>query len=156
MVLELQDTTAALLAAAHADVRALTTRESLEDVIRVEEQVWGGNFDWIRQRLGDNLEIPGYLNVFAAYVDNEPACAAWVYFTRGGAFASLWGGSTVEKYRRRGLYTALLAARVQAARQRGYLFITIEAGPMSQPIVEKHGFRLLTRVRDFELEAKML
>ncbi len=156
MVLELQDAPPALLEAPRVDVRALTTCESLEDVIRVEEQVWGGKFDWIRKRLGDNLDVPGYINIFAAYVDNEPACAAWIYFTPGGEFASLWGGSTVEKYRHQGLYTALLAARVQAARQRGYRFLTIDAGSMSRPIVERHGFRLLTYAQDFELEAKML
>jgi len=38
------------------------------------------------------------------------------------------------------LYTALLAVRLQeaAARQVGYL--TVDASPMSQPILEKFGF----------------
>ncbi|EQD40871.1 GCN5-related N-acetyltransferase, partial [mine drainage metagenome] len=54
------------------------------------------------------------------------------------------GGATVPDYRGRGLYTALLAVRLQEAKRRGARFLTIDAGPMSRPIVEKYGFRLLT------------
>jgi len=57
---------------------------------------------------------------------------------------SFGGGSTIPAYRKRGLYTAVLAARVQEAIQRGYRFLTIEAGAMSRPIVAAHGFQLLT------------
>jgi hypothetical protein len=35
---------------------------------------------------------------------------------------------SAPEYRKRGLYTAVLAARVQEAIQRGYRFLTIEAG----------------------------
>jgi hypothetical protein len=38
----------------------------------------------------------------------------------------------------------VLAARVQEATARGYRFVTIDASPMSRPIVARHGFRLLT------------
>jgi hypothetical protein len=33
---------------------------------------------------------------------------------------------------------------VQEARRRGYRFLTIDASPMSRPIVAKHGFQVLT------------
>ncbi len=52
--------------------------------------------------------------------------------------------STLPAYRRRGLYTALLAARVREARARGVPYLTIDAGSMSRPIVTRHGFELLT------------
>ncbi len=144
MALDLEEAPPALLAPPTADVRLLTHRDQIEDVIRVEELVWGGDFGWMKQRLGDHIDIPGYLSVYVAYVEQQPACAGWVYFDRSGRFASLWGGSTVGEQRGRGLYTAVLAARVQEARQRGYRFLTIDASPMSQPIVARHGFRVLT------------
>jgi len=144
MVLDLHATPSTLLRPVTIDARRITRRDQLEDVIAVETQVWGGDFGWIRQRLGDHLEMPGYLSVHAAYVDGQPACCGWVYFHPRSRFADLWGGSTLPNCRGRGLYTAVLAARVQEAVQRGYRFLTIDAGPMSRPIVARHGFRLLT------------
>ena len=61
-----------------------------------------------------------------------------------GALALLAGAVGLPELRNRGLYTALLAARVQEARARGWRYLTIDAGHMSRPIVEKRGFRLLT------------
>lgn len=143
MVLDLRGAPPTLLEPVTADVRPITAG-ALDDVITVEEQVWGGNFEWIRQRMGKHLEVPGYLSVYVGYVDNKPACTGWIYFHTNSRFASLWGGSTVPANRKRGLYTAVLATRVQEAIGRGYRFLTIDAGPMSRPIVAKHGFRQVT------------
>lgn len=126
------------------DIRPVTHREELVDVIAILEKVWGGNFSWVTKRLGDHLEIPDFLSVYVAYVNEEPACTGWIYFHPHSHFASIWGGSTVEAYRQRGLYTALLAHRVQEALERGYRYVTLNASPMSRPIVTNHGFEILT------------
>lgn len=143
MVLDVHDAPATFLVPPAADVRPITRLEELEDVRLVEEQVWGGDFDRIQKRLAAHLQIPGLLSVYVAYVDDIPACAGWTYYNANSDFAGLWGGSTLEQYRGRGLYTALLATRVQEAIRRGRRFLTIDASPMSQPIVTRHGFRLL-------------
>ncbi|MCC6192435.1 MAG: hypothetical protein IT318_25685 [Anaerolineales bacterium] len=49
----------------------------------------------------------------------------------------------------RGRYTALLAARAQEARRRGVRYLTIDASPMSRPIVARHGFTYLTNTIQF-------
>lgn len=54
------------------------------------------------------------------------------------------GASTVERFRRRGLYTALLATRAREAQRRGYRSLTLDASSMSRPIVARHGLELLT------------
>lgn len=144
MVLDLQAAPRALLEPVTADVRRIFQRDQLDDAVRVEERVLGGEFGWLKQRLGDHLEVPDYLSVYAAYVEGQPACTGWVYFHPNSQFASLFGGATVPDYRRRGLYTAVLAVRVQAAISRGYRFLTVGASPMSRPIVARHGFRLLS------------
>lgn len=154
MVLDVQAAPAALLAPVTADVRPITQREQLHAVITVMEAVWGGSFGWITERLGDHLAIPDYLRIYVAYVDDQPAAAAWTYFYANSQFAGLWAGSTVEQYRKRGLYTALLATRVQEALRRGYRYLTIDAGPMSQPIVAGHGFEVLTSAYSCEWQAK--
>jgi GNAT superfamily N-acetyltransferase len=153
MALDLEAAPPALLAPVMADVRPITTRAGLDDVIRVLTVVWGTNFEWVTRRLGDHLEIPGYLNVYAAYVDGTPASAAWIYFLPASQFASLWAGSTVAEMRGRGLYSALLATRVQAARTRGYRYLTVDAGEMSRPIVARHGFEQLTATTSYEWPA---
>lgn len=89
-------------------------------------------------------EIPDRLSVYVAYCDGVPACSGWIRFDPVSPFASLWGGATRPEFRMRGLYTALVAARAQEARERGARFLTVDAQSMSQPILEKRGFRPLT------------
>lgn len=144
MVLDLQPAPPALLEPVTADVRRIETQEQIEDIIQVEEAVWGGSFGWMRQRMGDHLKIPGYLSIYAAYVDDQPVCSGWTYFHPDSDFAGLFGGSTLPEFRRRGLYSAVLAKRVQEAAARGRQFMSIDASSMSRPIVAKHGFQFLT------------
>lgn len=80
--------------------------------------------------------------MYVAYVDGQPATAAWMLFPPHSQFASLWGGSTLRRFRRQGLYTALLAARAQEARARQVRYLTVDASPMSRPILEKFGFEV--------------
>ena len=132
-----------------ADIRRIDTLAGLQDIIYVLDQVWGGHNAWVNERLGTHLEIPGYLSVYAAYVDNQPASIAWTYFPRG-QFSTLFAGSTIAEYRKQGLYTSLLATRLREIRERGYRYAVVEAGAMSKPIVAKHGFQHLTTVYDYQ------
>ena len=147
MVLEVANAPESLLTSPAADVRLLTDPAQLADVVAVLEPVWGSDFTWVYERMGGHMAIQGYLSVYVAYADGAPACAGWTYFNPG-LFAGLWGGSTLEGYRGRGLYTAVLAARVMEARRRGVRYLTIDAGTMSRPIVARHGFELITYATD--------
>lgn len=149
MVLDLKKADTSLFQPVEPDIRRIDTREGLQDVIQVLDQVWGGHNTWVNDRLGGHLQIPGYLSVYAAYVENRPAAIAWTYFPRGH-FATLFAGSTIAEYRKQGLYTSLLATRLKEIRERGYRFAVVEAGAMSKPIVARHGFHQLTTVYDFE------
>ena len=149
MVLEIDEASSYLFQPVKADIRRITTLEGLKDVIHVLDTVYENNNTWVNDRLGLHLRIPGYLSVYAAYVQNQPASIAWTYFPRG-QFATLFAGSTIAEYRKQGLYTSLLATRLQEIRERGYHYAAVETGAMSKPIVEKHGFRHLTTVWDYE------
>ncbi len=148
LVLDLAAQPADLLGPAPAEVRRLARPAELEDVIRMEESVWATDMGWMRERMGAHLAVPGYLDLYAAYVDGQPVAAAWTYFNPGSQFAGLFGGSTLEAFRGRGLYRGLLRARAQAAIARGYRFLLIGPSEMSRPIVERHGFRLLAERHD--------
>ena len=152
MVLNLREAPAHLLHPlypANTNIRRITTVDGLKDVIHVLNSVYGNDNSWVNHRLGMHLKIPGYLSVYVAYVHDQPAAVAWTYFPQGH-FATLFAGSTVAAYRRQGIYTSLLATRLNEIRERGYPFAAVEAGAMSRPIVAKHGFQHLTTVWDYK------
>jgi GNAT superfamily N-acetyltransferase len=144
LVLDLQDAPARLFDLSIHDLRRITDPEQVPSVIAVQNQVWNQDFGWLRENLTKNLrEQPSFLSIYAAYENDRPVAAAWINFPPDSLFASLWGGSTLAEYRGRGLYTALLAARAQEARDRGVRFLTVDASPMSRPILQKLGFQLI-------------
>jgi hypothetical protein len=49
----------------------------------------------------------------------------------------------VPRFRKRGLYSALLAVRAREARERGRAYLTVDAGAMSRPILERLGFQVI-------------
>jgi hypothetical protein len=149
MVFDLNQAPVSSFEAAGVDIRRIADRDGLKDIIHVLDGVYGGHNDWVYERMGLHLQIPGYLSMYAAYVDGRPASVAWTYFP-GRHFATLFGGTTLAEYRARGLYTSLLHTRLREIRERGYPFAVVEAGPMSRPIVAKHGFQHLTTVYDYE------
>ena len=90
------------------EVRRLTDVEQLDDVVRVEEQVNGGDFRWLKQRMMPHFEIAGYLSVYVGYLEGRPVSTGWIYFHPGSQFAGLFGGATLAEFRGQGWYAAVL------------------------------------------------
>jgi len=112
---------------------------------RVREEVWGDEGRVHTDQLAGEIRAVGdRLRVYVALHDGEPAAAAWLRLPEESRFASLWGGATRPAFRGRGLYRALVDVRAREARRRGYRWLTIDAGPMSLPIVRRMGFRPLS------------
>jgi hypothetical protein len=153
MVFDLEHAPAVFQLPVHATIQRLTHPSQLKEVIQIEEEIWGGSFDWIHKRMGGHMKIPGYLSIYVAYCDGVPASTAWIYFHSNSLFASLFGGSTRAPFRGRGLYKSLLEARLLEAAQRGYRFVDIDSNANSRPIVERHGFRFLTTSLSYQFAA---
>lgn len=149
MILDVREMPPHLAEPVRADIRRIPDRAGLRDVVQVLDGVYGNQNTWVYDRLGGHLEIPGYLSVYVAYVQDQPAAVAWTYFPEG-QFATLFAGSTLEVHRKQGLYTSLLAVRLQEIRERGRPYAIVEAGAMSKPIVSRHGFQHLTTQYDYE------
>lgn len=132
-----------------ADVRRVTTPAQIQDIVRIQEQVWQSDFNWLDAQIREFIAEPDSWSVYLAYANGKPACAAWASFPPNSQFAGLWGGSTLSEYRGRGMYTALVHTRAQEAKKRNYRFLTVDASPMSRAILEKRGFRLLTYTYPF-------
>jgi GNAT superfamily N-acetyltransferase len=145
MVLDFEHASTALWQPITQDVRRLTDPAQLVEIADLKAAMEGEKFDWLAKALADEMAADSErIQFYMAYADGVPACSAWIRYHPGTQFASLWGGSTLPAYRGRGLYTAVLSVRAQEARRRGYRFLTIDASPMSRPIVAKHGFQFLT------------
>ncbi len=150
VVLDLTDAPAYLWEPITADIRRVHDADGIDVAMQVEEAVWAESHSWLGAELKrDLVNVPALLSIYLAYVADQPASSAWIRFHPHRQFADLWGGSTLPVFRRRGLYTALVAVRAQEALARGVRFLTVDASPMSQPILEKLGFRTLTYSQPF-------
>jgi GNAT superfamily N-acetyltransferase len=91
-----------------------------------------------RRRL--NFRAEGNRHWLLATVDGEAAGAGGiVLFPPGGAIIN--GGSVRPKFRGRGIYRALVAARLEIAREAGVAGLCVWGGDMSAPILAGLGFQ---------------
>ncbi len=81
---------------------------------------------------------------FVAWVDGEPAAAAYAAYTAWGLI--LFGGATLPAARGRGAYRALVSARAADGAARGTPALVTHAGRMSKPILERLGFETVARI----------
>jgi GNAT superfamily N-acetyltransferase len=140
VVLDLSNPPAEMLEPA-VGVRSVTDSDELRAFIpRFKED----RPDAAERLIAEMREDRRQLSVYIAEVDGQAASCGWVRFPVGTSFASLWGATTLPEFRKRGAYTRLVNVRVQEARQRGFRYVTVDAGSMSRPILEKRGFRVLT------------
>jgi GNAT superfamily N-acetyltransferase len=145
LVLDVGAAPAALLAESSVSVKRVERPDELEPIGAINGQVYGEDHGNHLRRLRFELEHdPTDLSVYLAYVDDRAVASGLIRFPKKSAFASLWGGQTVPALRGRGLYTALLAARVREARDRGARYLSVDARSMSRPILERRGFQHLT------------
>lgn len=144
MVLDLEDAPGILWQPVGQNVQRIVDPERISDALTVEQQVWDEDFSWLGHYLTTALrDYPEQMSLYVAYMHEQPVSAGWIYFPARSQFASLWGGSTLSPFRKQGLYTALLAIRAQEASSRQVKYLTVDASPMSRPILEKYGFEMI-------------
>lgn len=144
LVLDLDARPAALDRPMPGSVVRITEPARVDEIVELEGSVWNEDHRALGEFLKRELsQRPETMSVYISYHDGLPISAAWIYFDKGGTFASLFGGATLPQFRGQGHYSSLLAARAQEARARGYSLLSVDASPMSRPILEKQGFRFL-------------
>jgi GNAT superfamily N-acetyltransferase len=79
-----------------------------------------------------------------ALAGDVPVSAARMEMVPGTRFAGLWGGGTIDSWRRRGIYRALVAHRARVAAERGYRYVQVDATSQSRPVLARLGFEPLT------------
>ncbi|MEO6246325.1 MAG: GNAT family N-acetyltransferase, partial [Opitutaceae bacterium] len=124
-----------------ARIERITDAKGIRDFIAVEEAVWQEAFPTHFARYTRALNsAPDITCFYCAYVADQPVAAGRILLPAGSSFASLWSGSVLPEMRGRGVYSALLAQRIAMAKSHGYRFVTVDAEPMSRPILLKRGF----------------
>ncbi|HZT91839.1 MAG TPA: GNAT family N-acetyltransferase [Gaiellaceae bacterium] len=83
---------------------------------------------------------------YLAFVDGVPVGAARMFVQPGDPAAVLVSGGVLEHARGRGAYRALVRARWDDAVAAGFEALTVQAGPMSRPILERVGFRCVAEI----------
>lgn len=101
------------------------------------EQVRDLRVDWAERLKSPELRKTEFR--YLARLDGEPAAMGTLLLRNGRAY--LGGAATLPVYRGQHIYSTLLKRRLMSARALGYHIATIDAGPMSRPIVAKYGFK---------------
>lgn len=128
----------------------VTDVAGVELMMQVHDEAFGRPSPRLhRELLHQVTEDPEEIDAVLAMAGDRPVCAARTEFHRGTDFASLWGGGTVEQWRGKGIYRATVAYRTALAAQRGYRYLQVDATEQSRPILERLGFRALTKTTPY-------
>jgi GNAT superfamily N-acetyltransferase len=92
-----------------------------------------------QERRRRNQLRAGNRRLLLALVGGEPAGSAGLtLYPPAGAIIN--GGAVLEKFRGRGVYRAMVTARLEMARVAGVPGVSVWGGPMSRPILTRLGF----------------
>jgi GNAT superfamily N-acetyltransferase len=126
-------------------LRQVSKRPDLDRIARFEEAIWGDDRGRLADRLeGEQTSSPQSLAIAVVENGEQIVCAGWVRFVHGTDFATLWGGSTLPAWRRRGIYRGIVAYRARLAVKRGFRYLQVDASDDSRPILERLGFTPVT------------
>ena len=126
-------------------LREVTAREDLERIRAMEEAVWHADRSHLVTGLAKEIEAdPQSITIVVAEAGETMVSAGWVRYLRNTGFATLWGGSTLPEWRRKGIYRALVAYRARLAEQRGKALVQVDCSPDSRPILERLGLIAVT------------
>jgi GNAT superfamily N-acetyltransferase len=130
-----------------------TDRAGVDLVADVHEKAFGTDSSRLRAQLLAQLATdPDTVVAVVALAGDEPVSAARMELVPGTRFAGLWGGGTVEGWRGRGIYRALVAHRARIAADRGYRYLQVDASDLSRPILERLGLAPLTTTTPYLYE----
>jgi GNAT superfamily N-acetyltransferase len=141
LVAEVAELTLSVQPPAGVRLVPVTDAESIQAVVRVHNDVFGGEFGAIGDLLARRLvEEPDRIPGVVAMAGDTPISSGRIEFHHGTDFASLWGGGTMPEWRGRGVFRALVAYRAALAAEAGFRYLQVDASDDSRPILTRLGF----------------
>lgn len=134
------------------EVDVAETFEAFADAWRLMGRVFGFTPEMLEhlesdlpRRYEEAMQPDNRSRLYVARVDGVVVGSAVGWW--GEAGINLFGGAVAPEARGRGIYRALIWARWCAAVDRGTPALTVQAGAMSQPILERLGFDAVAQAR---------
>lgn len=131
--------------------------EDLPAVAAFHDTVWGPGNAWVTEsHFAELAAEPGLMHgcLVERESDGLVLTASWVRITAGTDFCGLWGGSTLEQWRRQGLYRATVAHRARVALDRGSRFVRVDASSKSRPILQRLGLHQVATTTPYVLDPR--
>lgn len=123
------------------ELRRVTADADMRRIADMQSAVWGQDVGWLADDLIRRVAAaPEEIVVLVAEAGGEVVSAAWLVYRAGTESAALWGGSTLARWRGRGIYRALVADRARRAAARGVRYLHVDASADSEPILRRLGF----------------
>ncbi|QDG53956.1 GNAT family N-acetyltransferase [Persicimonas caeni] len=147
--------------ASDIEVHQVASVDDLRALYEIRADVFGRNPDLSNEDLAREVDActgpERRVARFLAYRKGELAGACGLTFFDELSFGLVWAGGVLEAHRGHGVYTALLAARARAAKQRGIEWLGLYAREeTSAPIVAAQGFERHGYLDYFERESTSL
>lgn len=120
-------------------LRAITSEQDVRAASIVQDGVFGSPASEARVESQLRGIAAGESEMWVAEADGEIVSAGRIDMVPDTEFAGIWGGVTLEKWRGRGIYRALTAARARTAIARGKRYIHSDSTEFSRPILERSG-----------------
>jgi GNAT superfamily N-acetyltransferase len=150
LVAEIADLNLDVSPPAGVELVAVTDAAGAAAVVRVHDEVFGGDHAAIGSAITAALELrPHPVQAVVAVAGDTAISSGRVDFPEGSDFASLWGGGTLPPWRGRGVFRSLVSYRAQLARERGYRYLQVDASADSRPILQRLGFTELAITTPF-------
>jgi hypothetical protein len=137
------------------NVRELDSAASLDTYLEIWNDVWpdSPNERYVNDYRALVADRDPGVTFFAGFSgNNEPVTSGYMFHHPNDPIALLCGGATKAHARGHGAYAQMLAARANAARERGATHLAVEASPESEPILKRLGFVELSRLMFYELD----
>jgi hypothetical protein len=122
-------------------LRRVTAEADVRAMIAMQDEVFGGDAggddmaDAMLRRLADD----DGMQMWVAEAEGRIVSAGRLDPVPRTQFAGIWGGATLERWRGRGIYRALTAARARSALELGKTLINSDSTEFSRPILERSG-----------------
>lgn len=132
-------------------LRQVSEAEDLRRFADLQTEVFGVDCSWVAAHLSAHMSAdPDQITILVAEAGDELVCAAFAMYEPGTDFVALLGGATLPKWRGRGIYRAMIAARAREAVARGVRLLHVDASPASAPILRRCGFHEITTSTHYE------
>lgn len=134
-------------------IRRVQTEADLDALVSITASAFGEERPLSPQYRAALLAASDRAMLLSSLPGGRVAGAASVIVPRNCPFALMLGAGVLAETRGKGLYRALVEARLRAAREASARFAAVDAGEMSRPILARMGFQAMDNETTWVLAA---